>query len=189
MTLDCRAIADGRTQSPCLLFPRWFNSRFGFRRGDCTPAAALVRQEGERHAKADHVFRLEPLHFLAGLRVRQCLVFVAGAAESAPRHLLAQQLVGNGRQADDMGHRHGIPTRGQYADGSHLLNLLARFANGVHRLTQPLRMIRIGQLFLPGCVFLGGGILRYVLCLGEVEHFGVKVQGQLGRQSPCGWPR
>ena len=95
-------------------------ARLGRRRRWRRPVAALVRQEGERHAEDVDVLGLEE----AGLGIH----LVGRAAQAPPDHLLAQELAGEGPQAHDVRHGLGVPAFGEHPDRDHVLDLLARLA-------------------------------------------------------------
>ena len=115
----------------------------------------LGRRRGGRHVDAAHEFVGDAEDvgvFGAGL-LRVGVGFEGGAAEGAAGDLLAEQLGGEGAEAEDVGDGFGVPALGEHADGDDAADLLAGFAlaaDGVEDVADGLDLLLFGRA--------GGGV-------------------------------
>src|SRR5262245_39023061 len=100
-------------------------SLWGRRHGNAA-LRGLVRQEGERNSKNVDVFRLKQSRFRVEL--------IAGAPQTAPHHLLTQQLAGEGAESHDMRDSLGVPALRKHPHGNDALYLFTRLADTADRI-------------------------------------------------------
>ena len=124
-------------------------------------------QESEGHTKDVDIFRFEQ----TALRIH----IIGSSAESAPDHLLAEQLAGECPQSHDVRYVLCVPTFREHPDRNHILNatsLFSTLANCVHLQAKQLGLFLFGQLTL-WAIFLTRKVR-------SVAQLGYRLSGSFG---------